>query len=131
RSSGPRRRPCPIPFLHPCPPPCRLLPTRPAHPSKSRPGADARPPPTGREDVRLNSLRGLIPYLARYRTRLLWGALCLVLTNVVALAAPWVLKKVIDGLTVSVTAEKLGRYAMWIVGIAIVGGIFPHRESST
>jgi ATP-binding cassette subfamily B protein len=49
---------------------------------------------------------------------------CLVLTNVVGLAAPWVLKMVIDGLTVSVTPEKLGRYALWIVGIAIVGGIF-------
>ena len=52
------------------------------------------------------------------------GVLCLVLTNVVGLAAPWVLKMVIDGLTVSVTPEKLGRYALWIVGIAVVGGIF-------
>ena len=52
------------------------------------------------------------------------GIVCLVLTNVVGLAAPWVLKQVIDGLTVSVTPEKLGLYALWIVGIAIVGGIF-------
>ena len=52
------------------------------------------------------------------------------LTNLVSLAAPWVLKKVIDGLTVSVTAEKLGRYAMWIVGIAIVGGIFRYLMRS-
>ena len=50
--------------------------------------------------------------------------MCLVLTNVVGLASPWVLKKVVDGLSVSITAEKLGRYAMWIVGIALVGGIF-------
>ncbi|MEP7028553.1 MAG: ABC transporter ATP-binding protein [Candidatus Eisenbacteria bacterium] len=49
---------------------------------------------------------------------------CLVLTNVVGLAAPWVLKLVIDGLKVSVTPEKLGRYALWIVAIAVVGGIF-------
>jgi ATP-binding cassette subfamily B multidrug efflux pump len=52
------------------------------------------------------------------------GVLCLVLTNVVGLAAPWVLKMVIDGLTVSVTPAKLGRYALWIVGIAVVGGVF-------
>jgi ATP-binding cassette subfamily B multidrug efflux pump len=52
------------------------------------------------------------------------GVLCLLLTNVVGLAAPWVLKMVIDGLTVSVTPAKLGRYALWIVGIAVVGGIF-------
>ena len=49
---------------------------------------------------------------------------CLVLTNVVALAAPWVLKQVFDGLSKGVTPEKLGRYALWTVGIAIVSGIF-------
>ena len=42
----------------------------------------------------------------------------------VGLAAPWVLKIVVDGLQVSVTPEKLGRYALWTVGIAVVGGIF-------
>jgi ATP-binding cassette subfamily B multidrug efflux pump len=35
-----------------------------------------------------------------------------------------VLKKVIDGLTVAVSPEKLGRYAVWILGIAIVAGVF-------
>ena len=72
----------------------------------------------------MNTLRGLVPYLERYRGRLAFGVVCLVLTNVIGLAAPWVLKKVVDGLTVSITPEKLGRYAMWIVGIALVGGIF-------
>ncbi len=50
--------------------------------------------------------------------------MCLVLTNAIGLAAPWVLKKVIDGLGVSVTGGKLARYALWIVAIALVGGIF-------
>ncbi len=48
----------------------------------------------------------------------------LLLTNVVALAAPWILKHVVDGLSVSVTAGRLGQYAVWIVAIALVGGIF-------
>ena len=60
----------------------------------------------------------------------MWGALCLLLTNAVGLAAPWVLKKVIDGLTISVTSDKLGRYALWIVGIGIVGGIFRYLMRS-
>jgi ATP-binding cassette subfamily B protein len=68
--------------------------------------------------------------MARHRTALLWGAVCLMLTNAVGLAAPWVLKKVIDGLTVSVTADKLGRYALWIVAIGIVGGIFRYLMRS-
>ena len=52
------------------------------------------------------------------------------LTNAVGLAAPWVLKKVIDGLTVSVTSDKLGRYALWIIAIGIVGGIFRYLMRS-
>jgi ATP-binding cassette subfamily B protein len=50
--------------------------------------------------------------------------LCLVLTNVVALAVPWVLKRVFDRLATGVTPEKLGRYAMLIVATVVVGGIF-------
>ncbi len=90
-----------------------------------RPPAHLRP-----EDDALKSLLTLLPYLARHRRTLTWGAVCLVLTNAVGLAAPWVLKKVVDGLTVSVTAAKLGRYAMWIVAIGIVGGIFRYLMRS-
>src|SRR5262249_968911 len=35
-----------------------------------------------------------------------------------------------DGLTVSITPEKLGRYALWIVGIALVGGVFRYLMRS-
>jgi ATP-binding cassette subfamily B multidrug efflux pump len=53
-----------------------------------------------------------------------------VLTNAVGLAAPWVLKKVIDGLTVSVTSDKLGRYALWLIASGLVGGIFRYLMRS-
>jgi ATP-binding cassette subfamily B multidrug efflux pump len=78
----------------------------------------------------MNALRTLLPYLARHRAPLFWGAVCLVLTNAIGLAAPWVLKKVVDGLTVSVTADKLGRYALWIIVIGIVGGVFRYLMRS-
>ena len=78
----------------------------------------------------MNSLRTLLPYLSRHRAPLAWGAVCLLLTNAIGLAAPWVLKKVIDGLTLSVTADKLGRYALWIIVIGIVGGIFRYLMRS-
>jgi ATP-binding cassette, subfamily B, multidrug efflux pump len=78
----------------------------------------------------LNSLKSLLPYLSRHRVALSWGALCLVLTNAIGLAAPWVLKKVIDGLTISVTSDKLGRYALWIIAIGVVGGIFRYLMRS-
>jgi ATP-binding cassette subfamily B multidrug efflux pump len=41
-----------------------------------------------------------------------------------------VLKKVIDGLTVSVTSDKLARYALWIIAIGIVGGVFRYLMRS-
>jgi ATP-binding cassette, subfamily B, multidrug efflux pump len=75
-------------------------------------------------------LKSLLPYLARHRVPLFWGAVCLVLTNAIGLAAPWVLKKVIDGLTISVTSDKLGRYALWIIAIGVVGGIFRYLMRS-
>jgi ATP-binding cassette subfamily B protein len=71
-----------------------------------------------------NSLASLIPYLARYRGKLLWGAVCLVLSNWVALAAPWVLRHAIDDLKAGVDSAKLGRYALLMVAVAAGAGVF-------
>jgi ATP-binding cassette subfamily B multidrug efflux pump len=72
----------------------------------------------------VKSLRGLIPYVMRYRGLVVAGSVFLILANGVALAAPWVSKMVIDGLTESISPMRLGQYAVWIVGIAVVGGVF-------
>jgi ATP-binding cassette subfamily B protein len=47
-----------------------------------------------------------------------------VLSNWVALAAPWVLRHAIDSLQKEVDAAKLGRYALLIVAVAAVAGVF-------
>ncbi len=121
---------------------CNLQPRAPGRPCRcprrgvAWPDACIAPAPDRRagdrrhEDGSLNSLKTLLPYLARHRVPLAWGAVCLVLTNAIGLAAPWVLKKVIDGLTVSVTAGKLGRYALWIIAIGLVGGVFRYLMRS-
>ena len=44
--------------------------------------------------------------------------------NVVQLAQPQVLRYAIDDLYAGVTAEKLGRYALIVLGIAVLAGIF-------
>jgi len=49
---------------------------------------------------------------------------CLLLSNAFALAAPWVLRRAIDDLNHGVTGAKLGRYAIWVVLVAIVSGVF-------
>lgn len=49
---------------------------------------------------------------------------CVVLTNAIALTQPHVLRLAVDDLYRGVTSEKLGRYALILLGIAAVGGVF-------
>ena len=72
----------------------------------------------------MKSLRGLIPYVMRYRGLVVAGSVFLLLSNAVTLTAPWVSKMVIDGLTAKISPMRLGQFAVWIVGIAVVGGVF-------
>ncbi len=66
----------------------------------------------------------LFPYLDRYRRGLRWGVIAVVLTNIVALIQPQVLRLAVDDLYRGVTAEKLGRYAMELFAIGLVAGVF-------
>jgi ATP-binding cassette subfamily B protein len=49
---------------------------------------------------------------------------CVVCANVAQLVQPQVLRYAIDDLYAGVTAEKLGRYALIILGIAVLAGLF-------
>lgn len=69
-------------------------------------------------------LRRLLPYLRVHRRRLALGLLCLLLTTLLSVAAPWVLRLAVDDLALKVTREKLGLYAGLLVGLALVEGIF-------
>jgi ATP-binding cassette subfamily B protein len=53
-----------------------------------------------------------------------WGITCVVLTDLVSLTQPQVLRYAVDDLYRGVTAEKLGRYAIILFGIAVVAGVF-------
>ena len=70
------------------------------------------------------SFRRLLPFLARYRFRLSVGLLFVVTTTAIQLLPPWVLKYAVDDLTVGVTVAKLVRYALAVLGLACVGGVF-------
>jgi ATP-binding cassette, subfamily B, multidrug efflux pump len=69
-------------------------------------------------------LARLLRAAARHRAGLLWGTACVALGNVVKLAEPQVLRLAIDDLYRGVTAEKLGRYALLLLGLAILAGLF-------
>ena len=50
--------------------------------------------------------------------------MCLLFSNAFALAAPWVLRHAIDDLAKGVNAAKLGRFAIWVVAVALASGFF-------
>src|SRR5262245_20953237 len=69
-------------------------------------------------------LARLAPLLVPVRAPLIWGLACVLLTNGIALTQPQVLRLAVDDLYRGVTAAKLGRYALILFAIALVGGVF-------
>ncbi|HTM57436.1 MAG TPA: ABC transporter ATP-binding protein [Candidatus Udaeobacter sp.] len=102
------------------------MPEEPAAPEPR--GHDGRRIATGlREGFLIGSPNDrLIRSLARYRRGLTWGIACVAISNLIALAQPQVLRLAIDDLYRGVTAEKLGRYALVLLGIALVAGLFKY-----
>ena len=69
-------------------------------------------------------VRRLIRRLLRYRRQFLIGFMCAVLSTVIAVASPWVLKLAIDDLAADVTLGKVRLYAAVILVLAAAGGVF-------
>jgi len=69
-------------------------------------------------------LRPLVPYLKRYRRGLLWGGLCVLLTNGFSVQFPRVIERAVDDLQTGLTAKKLAVYALLVVAVFCVKGIF-------
>ena len=70
------------------------------------------------------SWRRLLGYVGRYRRAYLIGLGCGVVATAIQLAGPWVLKYAIDDLLAGVTASKVRFYALALLALAIVGGVF-------
>jgi len=69
-------------------------------------------------------VRPLIPYLNRYRSGLALGTVCVLLTQGIAVQAPRVIQRLIDGLTRETSRQALATYAVLYVGIYVAKGIF-------
>jgi ATP-binding cassette subfamily B multidrug efflux pump len=76
------------------------------------------------KEKRRRALRVIRGYLARYRGGLVWGGVCLLLTDVLLLANPWILKLAIDDLGRGTTRDRLYLYAALFVGVTAVSGVF-------
>ncbi|MGD8496440.1 MAG: ABC transporter ATP-binding protein [Gemmatimonadales bacterium] len=71
----------------------------------------------------MKQFRRLLPYYKPYLRGVVAGLLLVVVTNVFTIAGPWLLKVAIDALTESLSRELILRYALLIVGAAVLGGI--------
>jgi ATP-binding cassette, subfamily B, multidrug efflux pump len=70
------------------------------------------------------SLRPLLPYLKRYRWGYAAGTACVFLNNGVWILFPQVIRRAVDDLELGVTQHKLLRYALLVLAVAAVHGIF-------
>ena len=71
----------------------------------------------------MSHLRTILPYFRPYRWGMAVGLLLVVVSNVFTVAGPWILRLAIDAMEdPEVTRGLLVRYALFIVGVAIVGG---------
>jgi ATP-binding cassette subfamily B protein len=72
----------------------------------------------------MSAFRRLFGYVRRYRRAFTLGLACTVVTQAVALASPKVLQYAVDDLTRGVTRAKLLQYAVLLLAIGLVGGVF-------
>ena len=72
----------------------------------------------------LKRLRPLFPYLAKYKKGLLLGSVCVLGTNGIRILFPQVIRFAINGLNSGVTHEKLVKYALLLVLVSALTGVF-------
>jgi ATP-binding cassette, subfamily B, multidrug efflux pump len=70
------------------------------------------------------NLRPLVPYLKRYRSGLIWGGICVLFNNGVWILFPQVIRRAVNDLNNGVTRHKLLTYALLILAIALIKGVF-------
>jgi ATP-binding cassette subfamily B protein len=68
--------------------------------------------------------RRLLRYLAKHRRAFLLGFACVVVTNVLTLAGPWLIKYAIDDLQSSLTLGKVRQYAVAVFVLSVFAGLF-------
>ena len=70
----------------------------------------------------MKALRPLLPYLVRHKGPMLAGIACLLVSDALQMAGPWVLKLSVDGIEKGITRDRLAVYAGFLVGLALLAG---------
>jgi ATP-binding cassette subfamily B protein len=75
--------------------------------------------------VRKHPLFRLVPYLSKYRSRLFWGTLTVLFTNVAAVISPLILKEAINFLTSEeISSQRIVFYAGLMITVSLFEGLF-------
>lgn len=69
-------------------------------------------------------LQPLFPYMRRYRRSYFWGGVSAVLSNLIWIFFPQVIRVAIDDLNSGVTERKIWLYASLLVAVALAKGVF-------
>jgi len=72
----------------------------------------------------MGSLIRLLRYLGRYRWTVVGTSVCLIVSSLLGLATPWLMQQVIDKALELGSLAVVGLYAVGLVAVSILGGIF-------
>jgi ATP-binding cassette, subfamily B, multidrug efflux pump len=72
----------------------------------------------------MKNLRTLKKYFIKYKRKLLWGFLFILISNIGMVYVPIILKNAVDDLQTQVNMQQLFNYALLIVGTSLVAGLF-------
>ena len=80
--------------------------------------------PEANPESKFDQLRSLFPYLSKYKFKIFLGFIFILLTNIVAVIQPIYIKKAIDSLETVSSEKALIFYALSLLGIAFLEGVF-------
>ena len=72
----------------------------------------------------MNTLLKLKKYFVRYKSKLMWGVLFILISNSFQVYIPLLLKDSIDTLQSDLSYDKILQYSLMIVGAALISGVF-------
>jgi ATP-binding cassette subfamily B protein len=79
----------------------------------------------------MKNLLTLKKYFIKYKTKLMWGILFILISNAGTVYVPILLKDSINGLQKNIASQKLIEYALLIVGVSLMAGIFRYLIRQT
>ena len=79
----------------------------------------------------MQNLFTLKQYFLRYKTKILLGILFIVISNLLTVYVPIILKNAINDLQNNVASETLFKYAALIIGVSLIAGVFRYLIRQT